>query len=306
MAKLALREESLMKRIRQYVINLSLCIIMVLELAAPALAYTTPDFSDLPEEHWAYYEIMDMVEAGFLKGVGNGEFRPEMKVSVAQFLTLLGRVVFPDVKTEGTDWFGPYVTAAQDNGLLTGSLVNVSNVEAEINRYDMAVILRNVARYLDFRPEIASEDQIPDYSDIPVQYQDAVLAVCGMGLILGDEEGKFNGGSTMTRGETAVVVQRLWRINYELIAFYPDAVSAVPEGFISIEEARAAFAGKYTFRFFESQISVVATGEEPYCVAQWSVKDASRIVRYNWIFYLNEELMNQSIKEGEARRQGDG
>lgn len=260
----------------------------------------SPVYEDLSDEHWAYSEVMDLTDAGIIKGTSEGRFSPDKKVSVAQFLSLVGRIVFPDMKVEGADWFGLYVTATQEAGLLTGTQVDMNNMEAEISRYDMAAILYHTARYLDFRPETASEDQISDYSDIPTQYREAVLAVYGMGLICGDELGSFNGSGTMTRAETAVVVQRLWRSNYDLVNFFPDAVSAIPEGFISMEQAKASFAGKYTFMFWESQLSVMTTGEERSCVAQWSVKDTNRIVRYNWTYYINEELMLQSIREGEA------
>ncbi len=98
---------------RKRTLSLALALVMALSLAVPAFAYTTPDFTDLPPDNWAYEPVMRMADAGVIKGTGDGAFSPEMKVSVAQFLTLVGRVVFPDVKAESEDWYGPYITAAQ-------------------------------------------------------------------------------------------------------------------------------------------------------------------------------------------------
>ncbi len=190
------------------VLSLALALVLAVGLAVPAFA-AGPSFTDVPESYWGYADIEAVAQAGYMNGTGNGEFSPEMKVSVAQFLTLLGRLVFPDVKTEGNDWFGPYVSAAQEAGLLTGSQVDTGNVEAEISRYDMAVILRAAAKKLGVAEKAAQSSEVTDYLDIPTRYAEAVLAVYGMGLIKGDDAGNFNGSNTMMRAEVATVIMRL-------------------------------------------------------------------------------------------------
>ena len=196
-----------MKNIRKRLVCAALALVLILGLTTPALAAAT--FADVPETHWAYTDVEAAATAGVMNGTGGGLFSPDMKVSVAQFLTLVGRVVFPDVKTEGDDWFGPYVSAAQEKGLLTGTLVDVNQPEAEISRYDMAVILRAAAKLLGATETAAQQSQVTDYGMIPNMYTEAVLAVYGMGLIRGDQNGNFNGTNTMTRAEVATVVMRL-------------------------------------------------------------------------------------------------
>ena len=189
-------------------LSLALAAIMALGLAVPALA-AGQTFSDVPSSYWGYADIEAVAEAGLMNGTGGGAFSPEMKVSVAQFLTLLGRLVFPNVKADGADWYGPYVTAAKDAGLLTGTQVDTNNVEAEISRYDMAVILRAAAKKLGVAEKAAQSSEVKDYLDIPTRYADSVLAVYGMGLIRGDQAGNFNGSNTMMRAEVATVIMRL-------------------------------------------------------------------------------------------------
>lgn len=197
-----------MKKMCKKLAALGLALVLLLGLAAPVLA-AGQTFSDVPESYWGYADIEAVAAAGYMNGTGGGAFSPEMKVSVAQFLTLLGRLVFPEVKTEGADWFGPYVTAAQEAGLLAGTQVNVSNVEAEISRYDMAVILRAAAKKLGVAEKSAQSGEVTDYGMVPTMYADAVLAVYGMGLIRGDQAGNFNGSNTMMRAEVATVIMRL-------------------------------------------------------------------------------------------------
>lgn len=190
--------------------SFALAVVLVLGLVSPAMA-AGQTFTDVPSSYWGYADIEAVAEAGLMNGTGGGAFSPEMKVSVAQFLTLLGRLVFPDVKVEGADWFGPYVTAAKDAGLLNGTQVDVNNVEAEISRYDMAAILRAAAKKLGVAEKSAQSSEVKDFGVIPNMYTEAVLAVYGMGLIKGDQAGNFNGSNTMMRAEVATVIMRLKR-----------------------------------------------------------------------------------------------
>lgn len=195
---------------KRKILSLMLVAALVLSLTVPALA-AGQTFSDVPESYWGYADIEAVSKAGYMKGVGGGRFSPENKVTVAQFLTLLGRLVFPDVKTEGNDWYGPYVTAAQEAKLLDGTQVDTNNLEAEITRYDMAVILRAAAKKLGVAEKSAQSSEVTDYLDIPTRYAEAVLAVYGMGLIKGVGGGNFNGTGTMRRAEVATVIMRLAR-----------------------------------------------------------------------------------------------
>lgn len=193
---------------KKRILSLALALVLALGVAAPAFA-ASPTFTDVPEGHWAFQSVEEAAAKGLMNGTGNGQFSPNMKVSVAQFLTLVGRVVFPDVKAEGTDWYGPYVSKAQETGLLAGTQVDTGNVQAEITRYDMAVILRAAAKKLGVAEKLAETSEITDYGMIPPMYAEAVRAVYGLGLIKGDEKGNFNGANTMMRSEVVTVVVRL-------------------------------------------------------------------------------------------------
>lgn len=190
-------------------LSLALAAIMALGLAVPAMAYTTPDFSDVPQNHWAYDSVMKMADAGVIKGTGGGMFSPEMKLSAEMFIVLVGRVVFPDVKAEGADWSGPYVAEAKAKGLLEGTNITDSNLTGDISRYDMAVILAKCVEILKVSAIKADSSKVTDYGEVPTKYVDAVLMAYGSGLIRGDQSGSFNGANSMTRQEAATVMDRL-------------------------------------------------------------------------------------------------
>lgn len=192
-------------------VSLLLVLTLALGLTVPSFA-AGQTYDDVPESYWGYKDIEAVAEAGYMNGIGERQFAPEMKVSVAQFLTLLGRLVFPEIEVkEGETWYGPYVTKAQETGLLDGSQVNTADVFDEISRYDMAVVLRAAAKKLGITEKQAQASEITDYGMVPTMYAEAVLTVYGMGLIKGDNAGRFNGSNTMRRAEIATVIMRLDR-----------------------------------------------------------------------------------------------
>lgn len=195
---------------KKRLLSLALALVLGLGLVVPTFAAEST-FVDVPENYWGYTDIKAAAEKGYMVGVSSTHFDPEGTVNVAQFLTLLGRMVFPEVTTEGSTWYGPYVEKAQASGLLTGSLVDTNDVWAGISRYDMAVILRAAAKKLGIAEKTAAQADVNDYGIIPNMYTEAVLAVYGMGLITGDNKHNFNGSATMRRAEVAVVIMRLDR-----------------------------------------------------------------------------------------------
>lgn len=200
---------------KRKILSLMLAAVMALGLVVPALAYETSDFTDVPAGNWAYDSVMRMADRGIVKGTGNKMFSPNGIATAEQFLTLVGRVVFPDVKAEGADWSGPYVAEAKDKGLLVGTNVTDANLKGEISRYDMAVVLAKAVELLKVSATKADSSKVTDYGEVPTKYVDAVLTAYGSGLITGDENHNFNGQKSMRRNELATVMDRLLKLSGE-------------------------------------------------------------------------------------------
>lgn len=162
-----------------------------------ALAYSTPDFSDVPPSHWAYPYVVAMADAGVLKGTSATTYAPEQKVSAAMLVTLVGRVTYEDdvaaATTDGDSWYSAYLRVAKDKGVLEGTTITDAKIEQEVSRYDMAVVLAHCAELLGV-PEVDTDtSKITDYAQVPDAYAGAVAQVYALGLITGDNAGCFNG-----------------------------------------------------------------------------------------------------------------
>ncbi len=216
--------------IKKRFLSALLAVVLALGIVTPALAYHTSDFSDMPESHWAYDSVMRMADAGVIEGVGNGRFDPNSKVTASMFLTLVGRAVFTEealaqlsdryfevLDISRDSWYGPYMVAAWCAGITLLSDLSPTDLDAEVTRNQMAVVLKRaiVDKNSDYDLGLGLGEkevdttEITDYAAIPDEYKDYVAQTYAYGLIQGDENGNFNGGDTMTRAEVAVVMDRL-------------------------------------------------------------------------------------------------
>lgn len=204
---------------------LSACLLM-----GSAQAVKASDFTDLKSNHWAYSYIDKAAGDGLVSGMGNGKFGPEEKLSNAQFITMVCNLLYEDnVKSfpagSGSNWWLPYLNAAQSVGILDNTTIaqersaagawSAKMANAEINRYDMAQIMMNIAKEEGWTSATnaqisAAQSQIADWSSIPSKYQNAVASAYAKKYLSGmDDKGTFLGTATMNRAQGAVVLCKL-------------------------------------------------------------------------------------------------
>lgn len=200
-------------------------------------AKSAQTFSDVPPSHWAYSYIQQAVDKGYVDGVGAGRFDPDGPVSNAQFVAMLVKAFMRDTlpqsgsnQAEWNPWWGPYMQAAFDRGLLNGMTLwkNFDSGGAKavaaladepISRFDMAEgILSMMSRLNIDQPTAAAmvlaRTSIADYGSIPSTHRVAVDFAYAYGCLTGiDSRGTFAGDSGMTRAQAAVVLIRLDELN---------------------------------------------------------------------------------------------
>ena len=170
---------------------LTLALSLSLGLAAPAGASAVQHFSDVPATHWAYQQVERSYADGVMEGTGGdpakgtGLFRPDMTLTMAQFITILGRGFYgPEVQAEldkgnASPWYAPAQTVGTAHGLFAGTK---AGMEEPVSRYDMAAVMTNILRDKGFalpaQGEMAeTQGEIGDFASIPAHYQDAVTTV---------------------------------------------------------------------------------------------------------------------------------
>ena len=209
-------------------ISLLLAAAMLISIFAGIFATTSkPTFPDVPTSHWAYASVNRASENGWIAGYSNGKFGPADNVTYGQFALMLGRSVDPYlISAYGGDpsmveWYVPCMAVMRgDSSYCVGTPIIDSDIHEianePVNRYNMAQILYNFLKDGGKVPSYnaaAVQASIGDWSSVPSNYQDALMAVVSASIITGvDSNGTFNGNGLMTRGQAAVVLCRMYDV----------------------------------------------------------------------------------------------
>ncbi len=159
--------------------------------------------------HWAEKDISWTTEKGFLKGDGNGYFRPEDNVTKAEYVTGVNRLIkstekvpaisFVDV--EKGAWYYDELAKAIQSGIILDAHDNF-NPEKAITRDEAARIIAAAYKLKDF---VNGASSFKDYDSII--YKGAVGALVSKKVLSGWDDGKFYPNKNLTRAEYAKILR---------------------------------------------------------------------------------------------------
>ena len=179
-------------------------------------------FKDVPATAWYRADLDRLVRSGVIEGMTEDTFAPQGPLTMAQFIKMLAVALYGDgvekysgymVDNRYATWYSKYVGAAVAGGLTLGVEISYDKLNGEISRYEMAKLLINAAKTLGEDPQILPDiyRRIADYSEMPLDWRDAVAKAYSAGLLEGyDEYGHFYGSKTLIRCEACAVIVRLF------------------------------------------------------------------------------------------------
>ncbi len=201
---------------KQKIISAIITIVMLISLAAEAFASALP-FTDVNAGDWFYNAVCDVYENDLMKGVEETVFAPDKTTSRAMIVTILARLSkeeitsittapFIDVKPDS--WYGPSVAWAISKEITDGYPDGSFMPDKDVSREEIAAFLYRYLVCKGYDPEpgdatFKDEDKISGWS------MNYVKALSGAGIILGDDNGRFNPQKNATRAETATMLSRL-------------------------------------------------------------------------------------------------
>ncbi|OGO81052.1 MAG: hypothetical protein A2Y21_09095 [Clostridiales bacterium GWC2_40_7] len=190
--------------------NLMLIILIIAWFWSPpaiAVDLGTNGFKDTAT-HWAKDYISYLTDNGAIKGFTDGTFKPDNKITRAEFTAILLRALKNDVgQPEVGKWYANYITEATDcKYILSGEF---DSVERNITRGEMA---RMIVRTMDETyPENMADyaSQLSDYNKMPAEYKDFALKAYVKGIITGQPGGVFAYAELASRAEATTMIVRL-------------------------------------------------------------------------------------------------
>lgn len=188
-------------------------------ITVPAHAGTTEIlFTDLSLDYYAVEEVTELASKGVLNGYADGYFRPNEKVTRAQFAAFVARALdlpaaesnFKDVGKSMALYDG--VSRAYKAGIIRGFSDGTFKPNVTVNREDMAVMLDRALQYkgsytktkaLDFK----DTSKIGNYSKRSVERMYAYNIMGSQ-----NKNNEFNGSGIGTRVETALSIYNLLQV----------------------------------------------------------------------------------------------
>ncbi len=189
-------------------------------IGSPARAAEDMPFTDVKSSDWFYESVKYAYNNKLMEGTGGTSFSPLMKLSRAQFVTILGRMAgaeqkevstFPDV--EANSWYSGYVGWAVEAGIVKGLDNGTFGTNDPVTR-EMAAVMVN--RFVnDYKKcNITTRGGMYDFKDsdkVSSWAADSIAVLRNSGVVEGDQNRNFNPGGNMTRSEAAAIFMRLDR-----------------------------------------------------------------------------------------------
>ncbi len=169
-----------------------------------------PVFNDLNQAAWAEKYITELYKRQIISGRTENEFMPMENVTREEFVKLIVLAAeleqgdecgFSDVMPD--EWYYPYICSAVSAEVISGIGEGKFGTGNKITRQDIAVIISNVLKDIEYTgkgSEFNDSDLISDYA------AEAVRKLSSLDIISGDENGNVNPKSFATRAEAAKMV----------------------------------------------------------------------------------------------------
>ena len=158
--------------------------------------------------HWAEENIKQLVALGAVSGYPDNIFKPENKITRAEFATILVKAfklepqkgkTFAD--TEG-HWARDSISTAAYHGIVSGYDATRFGPDDNITREQMAVMIMNASQL----PAVTAESSLVDSNSISAWAKEAVATAVKNGIINGYPDNTFRPRANATRAEAVTVV----------------------------------------------------------------------------------------------------
>ena len=190
------------------------------------VSYTAPSakFTDIGS-HWAKESIDYVVGRGLLSGTSDTTFTPDTAMTRGMLVTALGRLAgvdtkaytkssFTDVKADST--FRPYIEWAYSKGIIQGIGNSQFAPDRAITRQEIAIIFANFAKATGYTLPVTREvTTFADASSISSTYKTAVTAMQQAGIMMGEQNNKFNPAANATRAEVSSMLHRYIKLTID-------------------------------------------------------------------------------------------
>ena len=181
------------------------------------------DFSDIQNKSKEMQEAIRVLSAkGIINGTSETAFSPDSPITRAQIAILITKTLskldananggFGDVKS--SDWFYGAAGSAKNHGIMSGTSATTFAPNVNIPKDQIVAVSARVLRNeMKYKNPSSVESMLSKYSDkglIPDWAKTDVALATQLNLVVYRTDGNFSPSGTMTRGDAAVILYRMF------------------------------------------------------------------------------------------------
>lgn len=187
----------------------TLIVSLVVILAGTAAGYGA-EYTDVKSNHWASEAVKAMSDREIIEGYPDGSFRPEKTVTYGEFIKMaLIAATGEDAGNAKTGhWALNYYNKALELRYFTVYDINQSQLRFEIPRSDMALIISSILGDMDIQNYDEIQKGIKDVT-YSTEHEYDITKSYAVGILTGYTDHTFRPDQTLSRAESATVINRL-------------------------------------------------------------------------------------------------
>ena len=179
----------------------------------PSKNVSVDKFVDV-SNHWAADNIQFVVEKGYFAGTSENSFSPDVPMTRAMIVSVLGRVAntqgnvttkFADV--DQNQYYAPFIGWALENGITNGVSETEFNPNANVTREQLAVMFSNFIKSQGYTLNTEKEVSFTDNVNISPWAVESVEFMVKAGVLNGRTDGSFDPKGVATRAEVATILK---------------------------------------------------------------------------------------------------
>ena len=191
--------------------------------------------------HWGETEIEQWIEREFISGYADGKFRPDRKITRAEFVTIINKALGLKEKTDdnfrdvpGSAWYAGEFGKAKYAGYVSGYNDGAVRPGNPISRQETGVIVANLLR-LTKDAGLTATTEFKDAGSIPNWSRASINRLVAKGYIKGYADQTFHPSAAITRAEAVALLNKaLGEILSEAKTYGPDTGREVIDGNLTL------------------------------------------------------------------------
>lgn len=305
------KDKNVFKKISVNICSAAVCSVFALSNVV-GFAYS---FNDVPKTHWAYEYINSMSDAGYIKGYGDGYFKPDNNISRWESLIMASRILGFNLEentpvknlalNQYSSLLDKYSAPNKSElaylmywGVLTENDLNFylesKNRDVPLKRYEIAVLITKVMGAEKKALEnVLITVNYNDSSDIPSDAKQYVEYLSVNGVMKGDEKNKFLPNANLSRAEMAtLMLNAMGKMDMKRIEVKVESVNTIANT-ITLSDSQGS---KYTYPINNA---LIRFNGKPSTISQFT--DVSEAVSY---FQGTELRMIEAVDNTEEVYEG--